>query len=181
MFSVAIPVVTRYIADFLGFGDKLRSITNPHAMYSENEIYEHITNCHYSSAYIADETKIWERRFAAENSMRILLDLVKDGNIKQVSSWAFGSLFGFLLSNDPKPQNMAELGLAVARQALKQEANDIDAAAAILLMTALDSAYNSVLAVSSHVYRRKHHTKPATVLCIFESFHGGVVSEYRVL
>lgn len=80
--------------------------------------------------------------------MEVLLDLVKDGNIKRASSRTVGSVFGFRSSNDPKPQNMAELGLAVARQTLKQENNKPGAAAAILLMTALDGAYNTVLAVS---------------------------------
>lgn len=113
--------------------------------------------------------------------MKVLLDLAKDGNIKQASSWTVGSVLGFLSSNDPKLKNMAELGLAVARQTLKQENNNQGTAAAILLMTALDGAYNTVLAVSIRNCCKKRHTNLATVLCILESFHGGVVSKDGVL
>lgn len=136
------------MADFLGFSHRVKSPKNPTAEFSENEIYEHITNCQYSSAYIADETKIWERRFAAKHSMKFLLDLAKSGNINTASAFTISSIARYFTGSGPKPQNMAELGLAVARQTLKQENNNQGTAAAILLIAALDGAYNSVLAVS---------------------------------
>lgn len=40
-----IPAITRYVADFLGLGHMVRSEANPLAKYSENDLYQHITNC----------------------------------------------------------------------------------------------------------------------------------------
>ena len=62
--SLAIPVITRYIADFLGFGDRIRANAGSTGTLSENEIYQHITNCQVYSSYNADETKLLKRRKA---------------------------------------------------------------------------------------------------------------------
>ncbi|KAF2492523.1 hypothetical protein BU16DRAFT_583709 [Lophium mytilinum] len=50
----AIPVVTKYVADFLGFGHLIRSAKYPKAPHSENEIYQHISNSNRWSA-----TRYW--------------------------------------------------------------------------------------------------------------------------
>ena len=150
--SVAIPVVTRCIADFLGFGHQLKDLGNSRAKYSENEIYQHITNCQVFLAYNADETKLLKRRNAFKNSMEFLLNLAREGNILEASRWgickALRSLFNqeSVSRRDQETGQMKALGLAAANRILKQE-KDSGKAAAILLLVALDVAYISVLAV----------------------------------
>lgn len=143
--SLAIPVITRYVADFLGFGDRIRTNGNSKAPYSENEIYQHITNCQVFLSYNADETKMWKRRAAFKTSMQFLFELAESGNIKEANRWRFlRVLFG---GNTDTPANhMKQLGTTVAKRILEHE-KDTGRAAAMLLLTALDSAYNSVLAV----------------------------------
>ncbi|KAL8966247.1 MAG: hypothetical protein Q9183_003455, partial [Haloplaca sp. 2 TL-2023] len=149
--DVAIPVVTRCIADFLGFGSQVRNTGNPNAKYSENEIYQHITNCQVFLSYNADETKLIQRRTAFKNSMAFLLKLAEEGNILEASRWGVTrTIRGFFKENTASAQETASepmraLGRSVADRILRDE-NDSGKAAAILLLTALDIAYISVLA-----------------------------------
>ncbi|KAK1777626.1 heme peroxidase-domain-containing protein [Copromyces sp. CBS 386.78] len=151
----AIPVVTRYVADFLGFGHLVKSENNLDARYSEDEIYQHITNCHVYFSYNADETKLPKRRKVFKDSMKFLYELTLDeGNVAEankfrltralqsVASWFWKSAAG-----DKNP--MSELGFKVSEQVLQEQKGDAGRAAAILLLTALDSSYNSVLAFTS--------------------------------
>jgi hypothetical protein len=147
----AIPVTTRYVADFLGFGHLVRSDNNPNAPYSENEIYQHITNCQIFLSYNADETKLLKRRAAFRSSMNFLYKLTEQANILEANRWtivrwarnSIRYLFG-RKSDNP----MTELGYKVAQQILSHE-KDAGKAAAVLLLVGLDSAYNSVLAFTS--------------------------------
>ncbi|KAG8527867.1 uncharacterized protein KY384_006783 [Bacidia gigantensis] len=147
----AIPVTTRYVAEFLGFSHLIRSESNLKAPYSENEIYRHITNCQIFLSYNADETKLLKRRKAFKTSIKFLYELSKGGTIHEARRWSYtrGTLhairrfFGY-----GKADTMESLGLQVAIQILGQE-KDFGKAAAILLLTALDGAYNSVLAFTS--------------------------------
>ena len=138
-------MITRYVADFLGFSDRIRTHGDSKAPYSENEIYEHITNCQVFLSYNIDETKMWKRRVAFKTSMQFLFELAESGNIKEATKWR---LPGFLSggNTDTPANHMKQLGKKVAKRILEQE-KDTGKAAAILLLTALDSAYNSVLAV----------------------------------
>ncbi|KAK4695301.1 hypothetical protein P7C71_g2427, partial [Lecanoromycetidae sp. Uapishka_2] len=143
----AIPVTTRYVADFLGFGHLIKGDQNPKAAYSENQIYQHITNCQIFFSYNADETKLLNRRKAYRSSMTFLYDLTRNGNISQANRWSFTR---DLISMGKRESNpMVELGLKVAERVLEHQKGDVGRSAAILLMTALDSAYNSVLAFTS--------------------------------
>lgn len=137
--------MTRYVADFLGFGDKLRTVSNLTNSYTENEIYQHITNCQIFLSYNADETKLMKRRNAFKTSMAFLTDLTQKGNIFQAKQWAITqALFG------KKPTNpMSELGIYVAKLVLDYE-SDASRAAAILLLICLDFAYHSVISVSQY-------------------------------
>ena len=142
--SFAIPVTTRYVADFLGFGHLIRSEKNPTAPHSENEIYQHITNCQVFLSYNADETKLLKRRKAFKSSMEFLYNLTLDGNIYEASrSMISQQLFGRKRDNP-----MTELGFQVAQHVLKHE-QSTTRAAAILVFVGLHTAYNSVLAVST--------------------------------
>ena len=150
--SVAIPVVTRCIADFLGFGHQVKDLGNSQAKYSENEIYQHITNCQMFLAYNADETKLLKRRNAFKDSMEFLLNLAKEGNILEASRWGISKSLKSLFNQKPTSTRdqeigqMKALGLEAADRILKQE-KDSGKAAAILLLAALDVAYIGVLAV----------------------------------
>ncbi|KAL8697068.1 MAG: hypothetical protein Q9224_002486 [Gallowayella concinna] len=163
--DVAIPVTTRCIADFLGFGDQIRNISNPKARYSENEVYQHITNCQVFLAYNADETKLLKRRDAFKSSMAFLLKLAEGGNILEASRWRVSTAIRGLFKRkvrsacDVASESMRELGLASAKEILKHE-KDSGKAAAILLLTALDVAYISVLAftaVLDHLLQGAYH------------------------
>jgi hypothetical protein len=149
----AIPIVTRFVADFLGFGHLLRSDTNSHAPYSENEVYQHINNCQVFLSYNADETKLLKRRKAFRDSMTFLLNLAEEGNIREAGKWRttrwVQSFFGTVASlGQDKPNFMTALGYRVAGEVLQREKNT-SKAATILLLTGLDSAYNVVLAFTS--------------------------------
>jgi hypothetical protein len=144
--------VTRYVADFLGISDQVRSEANPKAKYSENEIYQHITNCQVFLSYNIDETKLLKRRQAFKASASFLFELAKKGNVHEASRWALSrwlsEKFSAILHLGKQKKNpMTELGFKVAQQVLSNEGNT-GTAAAIMLLIALDGAYNSVLAVS---------------------------------
>lgn len=151
----AIPVVTRYVADFLGFGRLVKSENNLDAKYSENEIYQHISNCHVYFSYNADETKLPKRRKVFKDSMKFLFDLtLNEGNVAEANKFrltralqSVGSWFWKSAAGDKNP--MSELGFKVSEQVLQQQEDDAGKAAAILLLIALDSSYNSVLAFTS--------------------------------
>jgi hypothetical protein len=140
--SFAIPVVTRYVADFLGFGDQLRTATGLGGRYDENEIYQHVTNCQTFLSYNPDETKMLKRRTAFKNSMAFLTELTERGTIRGARQWGVARLFQM------KPANsMIELGQFIAMEVLKYESNPTKAAS-ILLLICLDLAYNAVVSVS---------------------------------
>jgi len=145
--SFAIPVVTRYIIDFLGISHLVQSDSNPNAP-SENLIYQHITNCHTFLSYNADETKLQKRRKAFKSSMSFLYDLTLSGNVREANKWAVTKFFGHLWPFGRRSSNpMTALGLKVAKEVLRTEKYDSGKAAAVLLIIALDCAYNAVLAV----------------------------------
>ena len=153
-------MVTRCIADFLGFGHQIKDVGNPHAKYSENEIYQHITNCQVFLSYNADETKLMKRRKDFKESMQFLLKLAEEGNVLAGSRWPISKalrslakrVVTFFESKETADQNivsehMKVLGRVVASQ-LYENVKDSGITAALLLITALDIAYVSVLAVS---------------------------------
>ncbi|KAF5227413.1 hypothetical protein FAUST_11784 [Fusarium austroamericanum] len=141
----AIPVVTHYVAEFLGFGDKL--VVDPietKGLYAENEIYQHITNCQVFLSYSADETKWMQRRLAFRESMETLVGLTLRGTIWEANQWDITSLvFGKKKSNA-----MHDLGVFVAKEVLAYE-KDQSKAAAILLLVCLDFAYNAVVSFTA--------------------------------
>ena len=131
------------MADFLGFGHLIKDINNTAGLYSENEIYQHITNCQIFTAYNADETKLLKRRKAFKTSLEFLYKLTLEGNIYEANRWGVTRLlFGRKRTNP-----MTELGFQVAeRMQLNGEGNN--KAAALLVFAGLNTAYNSVLSVS---------------------------------
>ena len=143
--SLAIPVITRYVADLLGFAHRLRGEKNTRGEFSENEIYQHITNCQTFLAYGVDETKLLSRRAAFKKSMQFLYDLAENGNIRAASRFSLSSLFSNDKDESPE-KKMQSFGMKIAKSVLEQD-KGAGRAAATLLLVALDGAYNSVLAV----------------------------------
>ena len=81
--------------------------------------------------------------------MQFLFSLAESGNVRDatlmpVTRWA-RKLFG--QGGESKPKSIKEVGKLVAQRTMDCE-KDAGKTAAILLLTALDAAYNSVLAVS---------------------------------
>ena len=77
--------------------------------------------------------------------MKFLYDLTRNGNIWQANRWSITR--GFLAMGKEESNPMVKLGFNVAQRILEHE-SDVGKSAAILLLIALDCAYNSVLAVS---------------------------------
>ncbi|EGX44212.1 hypothetical protein AOL_s00210g1 [Orbilia oligospora ATCC 24927] len=137
----AIPVITHYFADFLGFSDLI--IGEGGKLYSTNEIYHHIVNVQNYLSYNVDETKKWKRREAFKKSAEFLVGLTRNGHVKAASAW-----WPLWRSEDLRPEAyMKELGYKVAQKLLKNKdiAKNADEAAAIMLLIGLDSIYNAIL------------------------------------
>ncbi|KAK5661145.1 hypothetical protein OQA88_11036 [Cercophora sp. LCS_1] len=143
----SIPVITRCVADFLGFGHLVKTENNPSGSYSENEIYQHITNCQVYLSYNADETKTIKRRKAFKDSMRFLFDLTLKGNVARADQFVLTRKLGELFGGSPNP--MEKLGFQIAEEILKNEGRKTGRAAAILLLVGLDNAYNTVLSFNA--------------------------------
>ena len=117
---------------------------------------QHITNCQTFLSYNIDETKMLKRRKAFQTSMTFLYNLTKEGSILEASRGpiarcSINTLRYVIRMGRKKTTNaMVQLGLQVARQVFDHE-KDFGRAAAILLLIALDSAYNSVLAVGVEI------------------------------
>lgn len=155
------------MAAFLGFSHKLREVPSNstladhhthlanHGTYTENEIYQHITNCQVFLAYNTDETKWMARRQAFQKSVSFLVELTRQGTI-----WEAGQLLGLskMLFGKEEANPMHDLGVFVARQVLKYEPDKVRAAG-ILLLISLDFAYNAVVSVSCDPIPIAHHSK----------------------
>lgn len=142
---------------------------NSKGTYSENEIYQHITNCQVFLTYNADETKLLKRRKAFKESLVLLFNLTLRGNIAQANQWAITRALMGMKKMNP----MIELGFKTAKLILEHE-SDAEKAAGILLFLGLDFAYNTVLAVSS-LHCTPHYQ--AWQLTVFAKQFTSVLSE----
>ena len=124
----------------------MRTEKNKHGEFSENEIYQHITNCQTFLAYGVDETKMLSRRAAFETSMQFLYDLAESGNIRAATRFSLSSLFSRHGTDESPETKMKSFGMKVAKNVLEKD-KDAGKATATHLLIALDGAYNSVLAV----------------------------------
>ncbi|KAG5761937.1 hypothetical protein H9Q72_009966 [Fusarium xylarioides] len=64
-----------------------KTLTESKDTYSENEIYQHITNCQIFLSYNADETKWLQCREAFKASMKKLIELTQRGTIWEAGQW----------------------------------------------------------------------------------------------
>lgn len=104
--------------------------------------------------------------------MKFLYELTQEGHVREANKLGiFQALGGLFKSKNP----MEKMGLGIAHEVLKNE-GDFGRSAAILMLIGLDSAYNAVLAVSSH-----HHYKPqcsliVTQLTVYSSLPSWITS-----
>ncbi len=134
------------MADLLGFNHRLRTEKNPKGEFSENEIYQHITNCQTFLAYGVDETKMLSRRAAFKTSLQFLYDLAESGNVRAASKFSFSDYFSKNSTDESPETKMKSFGMKIVKSVLEQD-KGAGRATATLLLIALDGAYNSVLAV----------------------------------
>jgi hypothetical protein len=132
--------------DFLGVGNLVKSGKNPHAKHSENEIYQHITNCQQFWSYNVDETKLLKRRRAFNASIAFLFKLTERGNVLEASRYASIRWLKGLFARG-KENAITALGFRVAENIYAKE-KDLGRVTAIFLLIALDTAYQNVLSVS---------------------------------
>ncbi|KAF4993452.1 hypothetical protein FGRMN_6458 [Fusarium graminum] len=130
--SFAIPIITRYVTDF---------------------IYQHLNNCQVFFSYNTNETKLLKRRKDSRNFRNFLLKLAEEGNVREAGRWRttrwIQNVFGTIASlGQDKLSFMTALRFLVADEIIKRESNTAKAAG-FLLLTAFDSVYNVVCALRS--------------------------------
>lgn len=146
----AIPVITRFFADWLGFWDRVRTVEFPNREFSENAVYELLDNCQDYQSWDSDQTKGMKRRQLFKTSIQKLKALADYGVRKSsVGLFYWRNLFrtygtGRELLNSPEVHGMRKLAVK-STQALLQKGYSYDEVSSIMLRFALDSAHKLVL------------------------------------
>lgn len=161
----AIPVVTRFIADFFGFGDSLKNTTNTTNDYDENTVYRHFTNCQDYAGYDSDETKCLKRRQRFRDSIAFLTEQSKLGVLKSkphLSEKIRGDLYWVTGENEIVVE-VKKCGIRTARQ-LRSTFPDItdDQLAAVNLAFMLRCTQRIVLLVSHSQIFSGHRNRMLT-------------------
>ena len=146
----AIPVITCFFADWLGFWDRVKTAEFPNREFSENAIYELLANCQDFQSWDADQTKGMKRQQLFRTSIQKLKQLTDYG----VSRSADGLLYwrnlfrtyGSGKEYKVSPEVITMRKLAVKSiQILLRNGFSYDEVASIMLTFALDSAHKLVL------------------------------------
>lgn len=150
----AIPVVTRFLVDFLGNWDQVKTNqSNVDRPYTENQIYQHIDNCQNFQSWDSDETKVWQRRVAFKESMAFLQKFAEGGVAKSdYTPYAYAAGLRRWLKEDrseqyqdqPYATKVRELAIQTVA-ALKSSGLSQKEIAAVMLSFALDIAHKIVL------------------------------------
>ena len=149
----AIPVITRFLADFLGFGHLIKTKKFPSRPYEENEIYEHFINCQDYLTFDADDTRAFRRRKAFQTSLKFLKDLTEEAVEDAQRMWFEGVRGRTYHTTDGDNELVRELrkfGVSSAQDLTayftkEKYENPKEAAAAVLLGAALDASHKSVM------------------------------------
>ena len=143
--------MTRFVADFLGFGEDLKTEEHLDRKYDENQIYKHFTNCQDFLTFNADETTAWKRRIDFTKSMQFLKDTT-ERCVEAAQPGIFGSLFGgssYGSSKDGEAvKSLRKFGAETAKLLVKEKRKTKEETAAIMLYTAIDATYKCILVVS---------------------------------
>lgn len=147
--SYAIPVITRFVADLLGFWDNVKTEQHKDRLYNENQIYQHIDNCQSYKVYESDETALWKRRVAFQKSIEFLKKQAEHG-AEQARVGYFGRFTARGLKtagDDDYVVRVREFGVKASRE-LAAKMGGPNEAAAVMLAIVLDAAHKSVMTVS---------------------------------
>ena len=141
----AIPVVTRFFADWLGFWDRVKTTDFPDREFSENAIYELLEHCQDYQSWDADQTKGMKRRQLFQASIQKLKALADYGVVKSSVGWFYWRNL-FRTYGTGAPESIAMRRLAVnSTQSLLRAGFSYDEVASVQLQFALDSAHKLVL------------------------------------
>lgn len=166
--SYAIPVVTRFVADFLGFGEDIKTEEHLDRKYDENQIYKHFTNCQDFLTFNADETTAWKRRVDFTKSMQFLKDTT-ERCVDAAQPGIFGSIFGGPSYGSAKDgetvKSLRKFGAEIAKVLVKEKRKTKEEAAAIMLYTAIDATYKCILVVSYGRNTISNNTKLTFAVC----------------
>lgn len=140
------------MADFLGFGQDIKTAECLNRKYDENQIYKHFTNCQDFLTFNPDETTAWKRRADFTKSLHFLKETT-ERCVDAAQPGIFGDFWGgpsYGSAQDGEAvKSLRKLGADLARYLVKEKRKTTEEAAAILLFTAIDATFKSILVVSS--------------------------------
>lgn len=147
--DMAIPVITRFVADLIGFWDQVKTVEFPNRKYEENDIYFHIENCQNFETHDSDPTTRWRRRMAYQESIKGLKLLAEDGIYRSQHGWLEDVLhsrsYGTEKDGD-HVHSLRKVGVKLVQTLLKKWS--VEEVAAFMLCTALDTAQSFVTTFS---------------------------------
>jgi hypothetical protein len=144
------------VADFLGFGRDIKTEEHMDRKYDENQIYRHFTNCQDFLTFNPDETTTWKRRVNFTKSMQFLKETT-ERCVEAAQPGLFGSIFGgpsYGSAQDGETvKSLRKFGVNIAQYLVKEKCKTKEEAAAIMLFTAINATYKSILVVSFTAFR----------------------------
>ncbi|KAF2669019.1 heme peroxidase [Microthyrium microscopicum] len=148
----AIPLITRFFADFLGFWESIKTEQHLERPYDENDIYLHLSNCQRFSSQDSDPARLWKLRHAFKESLQFLIKLTKKGVARyQTTILGKGVIGSYILqleravTGDPDyVQNVRRLGASLVHALSGQGGFSTQQIAAILLAQVLGTGVSTV-------------------------------------
>lgn len=166
--DMAIPVITRFVADLIGFWEQVKTVEFHNRKYEENDIYFHIENCQNFETHDSDPTTTWRRRMAYQESIKVLKQLAEDGVHRSQHGWLEDVLHSrsYGTENDGEAvHSLRRVGVTLIQALLKKLSTE--EVAAFMLCTALDAAQQFVTTFSEAL---AWCMKPENA-SIWQSFH----------
>ena len=143
----AVPVVTRFVADFLGFGHLIKTATMHDRAYNERQIYAHFSNCQDYLTFDSDETKAYAKRKAFYTSIRVLLDLTEKGVADSRRRWLEYRRNHHMVNGDSELTRDVRAFGVLATQELTKQLGSEKKAAAVKLAVALEAIHKSIVII----------------------------------
>ena len=144
--DLAVPVITCFFIDFLGFWNRVKTDAYPNREFSEDAIYKLMDDCQDYQSWDTDQTKGNKRRQTFQTSIKKLKEVAEYG-VRRSSSgilWWRNAFRTYGAGTEPR-QVMQMRRLAVtATQTLLSKGFSQAEVSAIMLAFALDSAHNLV-------------------------------------
>lgn len=161
MSSYAVPVMTRFAADFLGFGHLIKTEvqTGKDRKYDEDKIYSLFTDCQDYLTFDSDETRAFRRRKAFQSSITELKKLA-EGGVADARGWFRGTSEHMAAGDPACVRELRAFGVEVAQVLFSDLKSDYsnsnseggsqkEMVAAVKLAVALDCLHKSVAMVGS--------------------------------